>query len=122
MSVLGCFDHAFVLNLPEDAQRMEETQQELSRHKIPFERLAGSTMVGLPKNKYLGNLGCLRSHLSAVRIARERGYKNVLIMEDDVVLRPSFRELWEDVIPQLGGLDSILFILQNFYELLLGSV
>ncbi len=114
MSVLGFFDHLFVINLPLNEQRMVETKQQLELHKIPFERLDGviSRQDSTPTTN--GILGCLLGHLNAVKTAQKRNYQSVLIAEDDVALRVNFNELWSDVAPQMPKLNYDLFYFYNW--------
>jgi glycosyl transferase family 25 len=43
----------------------------------------------------MGIAGCTKSHLSVLKLAKERGYKNVLILEDDFTFLISKEELEE---------------------------
>jgi len=114
--ILGCFDHAFVINLPTDIERLAETRRDLARHDIPFETLRGVEIRSYFSSKRNGDIGCLAAHLNAVKEARRRGYENVLIIEDDIVLRPDFGELWTDVLPQMRGLGYDLFYFYNWLK------
>jgi hypothetical protein len=114
--VLGCFDHAFVISLPDQIERLAETRRELARHDIPFEPLRGVEIRSYFSDKKNGDMGCLAAHLQAVKEARRRGYENVLIIEDDIVLRPDFGELWTDVLPQMKGLSYDMFYFYNWLK------
>ncbi len=114
MSVLGFFDHLFVINLPMNEQRMVETEQQLELHKIPFERLDGVISRRHSSPTTNGLIGCLLGHLNAVKTAQKRNYQSVLIAEDDVALRANFNELWSDVAPQMPGLKYDLFYFYNW--------
>ena len=46
-------------------------------------------------NYQIGCLGCLKSHLEVCRIALERNYKNILILEDDTELIQDFNKIYE---------------------------
>lgn len=104
MRVLGCFDHAFVINLSTDRDRMENTRAQLAAVGIPFERREGITACKLLPPKGANRLGCLLTHLAIVREARRRRYGSVVVIEDDIVLRPQFLDLWADVSPSLRSL------------------
>ena len=41
----------------------------------------------------IGQMGCLRSHVEVCKLALSRGYKNVLILEDDVEFTDSINKL-----------------------------
>ncbi len=43
----------------------------------------------------IGCLGCLKSHLEVCRIALERNYKNILILEDDTEIIQDFNKIYE---------------------------
>lgn len=44
------------------------------------------------QNYVCGALGCKMSHYQIIRLAKERGYKNFLVFEDDVVFKKSKNE------------------------------
>jgi hypothetical protein len=60
-----------------------------------------------------GAYGCLRSHVEVVRMARDRGWANLLILEDDVVFDPRLEERFG---AQLGNLPG------DWDALLLGGI
>jgi len=70
-------DCIFYINLEERKDRKEEIERELeSFNLVKYERIdAVKTEPGV--------IGCAMSHLKAIRLAKERGYKNILILEDD---------------------------------------
>ena len=72
-------DHIFYINLDYRTDRKEQIEGELIRMDLveKSERFSGIYV------KEQGILGCTISHLSAVQLAKQRGYKNVLILEDD---------------------------------------
>lgn len=69
-------DHIFYINLDRRADRREQIEEELNKFELPFERFPAIALD-------MGILGCGLSHLSVFKKAKERGYKNVLIFEDD---------------------------------------
>ena len=80
-------DGIFYINLDKRSDRREEIEYELTRMNLPFERFPAIATPGR------GILGCGMSHLSVYKIAKERGYKNVLIFEDDFTFIVSKDEL-----------------------------
>lgn len=46
-------------------------------------------------------MACLRSHLEVLKIARDKGLKNVLILEDDVYFADGFKEKLDKVMQDL---------------------
>lgn len=85
------FDHIYVLNLP----RSEDRRRSI-KHNLPFEYeffrgVDGSVVRNLwekQDNHHFKNpnyLACTLSHLLIYRDALDRGYGNILILEDDVL-------------------------------------
>lgn len=92
--VLGMFDHAFVINLDRRKDRMDLLLPELARVGIEAERFPA---IEPKEGKYglsTGKLGCKLSHLEVVKLAQARKYRNVLILEDDVIFHKNFNDLW----------------------------
>jgi len=46
-------------------------------------------------NYRIGCLGCLKSHIEVIKIALSRGYKKILVLEDDTVFIQSFSKFYE---------------------------
>ena len=69
--------HVLYINLDKRPDRSLEIENELSRVGLSGERIAG---VDTAPHGYIG---CTMSHITALKTARERGWGNVLILEDD---------------------------------------
>uniref|UniRef100_A0A6C0DIW5 Glycosyltransferase n=1 Tax=viral metagenome TaxID=1070528 RepID=A0A6C0DIW5_9ZZZZ len=85
-------DKTFYINLNKRSDRRESIEKELTEYNLNFERFPA---VELPN---FGCLGCSYSHYNAITLAKERGYKNVLILEDDftfVVSKEEFEHQME---------------------------
>lgn len=72
-------DHIFYINLDYREDRREEIEREIDKMDLneKTERFRGIRVAEQ------GILGCTKSHLAVLKLAKERGYKNVLILEDD---------------------------------------
>jgi GR25 family glycosyltransferase involved in LPS biosynthesis len=68
--------HIFYINLKRRYDRRVEIETELNQMKLPYERFNAIENVH-------GFIGCSHSHLAVLKLAKERGYPNVLILEDD---------------------------------------
>ncbi len=82
-------DKIIYINLNKRIDRRAEIEQELNNLNLPFERFEAIETHGF------GILGCGKSHLAVLKLAKERGYKNVLILEDDftfLVSKETFEE------------------------------
>uniref|UniRef100_A0A6C0I0A0 Methyltransferase FkbM domain-containing protein n=1 Tax=viral metagenome TaxID=1070528 RepID=A0A6C0I0A0_9ZZZZ len=74
--------HIFYINLNKRTDRKEEIENELFKYITPcicdnYERFPAIETAGF------GILGCGQSHLAVLKLAKERNYNNVLILEDD---------------------------------------
>ena len=70
-------DHIFYINLDHRTDRNQEILSELHKMELPYERFSAICTPGQ------GILGCTKSHTEVLKLAKTRGYKNVLILEDD---------------------------------------
>jgi hypothetical protein len=64
------------INLDKRTDRREQIEQQLNMYGLSYERLPAIYHS-------FGIVGCTRSHLAAIRLAKENGYQRVWIMEDD---------------------------------------
>ena len=69
-------DKIFYINLEKRADRRKDIEEEFKQYNLEVERF-----VGIEHDP--GIVGCGKSHLAVMKIAKQRGYKNVLILEDD---------------------------------------
>jgi glycosyl transferase family 25 len=105
MTIHDYFDRLVVINLPERTDRRAAMVEELTRVGIyPSPKVAfldaikpndGGTFVSR------GTHGCFLSHLSALKDARDRGLKSVLVMEDDLTFSPRYRVDEERLVAEL---------------------
>lgn len=100
ISISDYFDNVYVLNLDRRPDRFENIKNKLDLLNIKFERFSAidgddilngeydfSRFVqgrGMLENKYA--LACLRSHIEIIKDAKFKGYKRILIFEDDVLI------------------------------------
>jgi glycosyl transferase family 25 len=98
-------DGIFYINLDHRADRREEIEAELTKAGITnFERFPA-----IRSNP--GIIGCGLSHLAVLKLARSRGYRNVLIFEDDfefLVDRETFWKYMEDLFKEVKSYDVIM--------------
>jgi glycosyl transferase family 25 len=76
-------DAIVYINLDKRPDRRAEMEQQLAVYGLSAERFVASETPGF------GILGCGRSHCAVLKLAKERGYKNVLILEDDFEIEVS---------------------------------
>lgn len=87
-------DKVIYINLDKHVEKRNLIENQLKYFNLDFERFPG---VNVPD---AGFIGCAKSHLEVLKLARERNYKNVLIVEDDLVFTVS-KEEFEDNISKL---------------------
>jgi GR25 family glycosyltransferase involved in LPS biosynthesis len=105
MKLNDFFDKIFVINLERRPDRLEEFRQKADKIGFDFEVFSavdgkkidedfvynGKQIKITPNQFYFGGfdnyaksqLGCLISHLGVLKLAKERGYKRFLVLEDD---------------------------------------
>lgn len=93
------FDKIFYINLAKDVDRNEYMIAQFNEFDITnYERIEAIQVLEQQQpssyrnfiktdEKYiLNSIGCRQSHLNAIKLAKERGYKKVLIFEDDILI------------------------------------
>jgi GR25 family glycosyltransferase involved in LPS biosynthesis len=94
-------DKIFYINLDKRTDRRYEIEQELKKMELPYERFPAI-------HNSNGIVGCGYSHLAVLKLARDRGYKNVLIFEDDftfLVEKPELEMYLEKVFNSFNEFD-----------------
>jgi hypothetical protein len=79
-------DKIFYINLDKRTDRRNEIEQELNKMELPYERFSAI-------HNESGIVGCGYSHLAVLKLARDKGYKNILIFEDDFTFLVSKMEV-----------------------------
>ena len=79
-------DRIFYINLNKRVDRRNAIEKELNNFQLSYERFPAIETPGF------GIYGCGLSHLTVLKISRKRGYKNVLIFEDDFTFLVSKEE------------------------------
>lgn len=86
-----------------------------------YERVSGIKFDTLPdeylyrnfinsNSKYtLGQLGCREAHVNCIKLAKERGYKNVFILEDDIQFLQNPNDILTYNSPILDNWDMLYF-------------
>lgn len=64
------------INLKHRLDREKEISLELDRFNLKYLRFEAISHTN-------GAIGCSKSHLQVIKIAKEKGYKNILVLEDD---------------------------------------
>jgi hypothetical protein len=86
-------DHFIYINLEKRPDRKELMEQEFEKLGIPPEKRTRFPAIYNPLN----GLGCMKSHIEALKLARANNYKNIWIFEDDFTFTVSPKELQESL-------------------------
>ena len=86
-------DKVIYINVASQISKKEEIENELNSFNIEYERFDA---IPIPED----GIGCSRSHFEVIKLAKERGYKNILILEDDFMFVVS-KEIFEEQIELL---------------------
>jgi len=73
--------HTFYINLEERKDRLHHIENELKKIGVIGER------INAIKSIKQGAIGCTLSHIRAIETAKQRGYEQVCIIEDDIEFR-----------------------------------
>lgn len=104
------FEHVFCINLKRRTDRRAEAEAEFNKFGIKVEFIDGVDGMflddfevnSLHEGKVRkGDLGCTLSHLNVVKTAKERGYKNYFVFEDDAVFSDDFNTAFPIMYNQL---------------------
>lgn len=89
------------INLNKRSDRREHIENQLTNYNLPFERFEAIETTGTTQKYYgtfnTGIIGCGISHLNVLKIAKDRGYENILIFEDDFEFLISKEEFEEQL-------------------------
>lgn len=79
---INSFDCYMYINLVHRKDRKEQITKELNKMNIPHNK---TIRIDAVHEKYNGHIGCAKSHIKALKLAKEKKYNNVVIFEDDFV-------------------------------------
>lgn len=97
-SIFSYFDGVLIINLPHRADRRRQTELELMANgfydlkKYNIEFFTATRPESLDGFLKIGSRGSLISHLNAIVEARSRGYKSLLLLEDDVKFTTAIKD------------------------------
>jgi hypothetical protein len=79
-------DQIYVINVAHRKDRYDSVMRELAAARAPLQRLTripADTRQVVRSKALNGAIGCLNSHIAALRDAKQRGFAHILILEDD---------------------------------------
>jgi GR25 family glycosyltransferase involved in LPS biosynthesis len=101
------FDQAFCINLDSRVDRWKASQKEFNKiGLVDVERISAVNGFEEPAASIRpGEVGCLKSHLKVFEIAKDRGLKSFLILEDDVEFSDDFNDRFNSIEENLPTYD-----------------
>jgi len=113
MSLKKYFDKIYCINLDRRTDRWDETQTELKKWGLENEvvRYSGIDGNSLKNETQIkgGELGILNTHLKIINESKEKKYKNILILEDDIEFTEKIKLLDEYMSIVPNDWDMIYF-------------
>lgn len=85
-------DRIFLINLDKREDRLNEFIQEYIKYELDVKKIERFPAIYRPDNPCVG---CTLSHAEVLKIAKERGYKNILIFEDDFIFTVEKEEFYK---------------------------
>ena len=126
-------EYIFIINLKKDYMRKKKISKIFEKYDIAnfefFDAINGNEYEKeyneIKKNgskiKSIGHYGCLKSHLQVLKIAKQRKYKNILILEDDITFNENIIEKINNIelpytdIIYLNGITKYVKLFYNDY-------
>jgi hypothetical protein len=116
------FDKIFYINLKRDVERNDYMINQFKEFGITnYERFEAIECTQVPDkhiwrnfnkqdDKYIkGSVGCRESHVGVLKLAKERDYKFVMILEDDVKILTDLSGILKENNLQIGMADMLYF-------------
>jgi GR25 family glycosyltransferase involved in LPS biosynthesis len=88
----------YIINMDKDHERLKIIDKKMMKLGLKYKRIKGidgKKIYSKYKNKTKlkpGQLGCLLSHINVLEDAIKNKYKNILVLEDDVLFHKNFHE------------------------------
>lgn len=113
MSINTFFDHIYCINLDKRTDRWAKCLEEFDMHGIEnverFSAVDGNTLE-ISSHLLKGELGIIESHKKVIQDAKNRGFNKILILEDDVEFHPNFKDLFDNIQPQIPQDFEMLYL------------
>jgi glycosyl transferase family 25 len=131
MDINKYFDKIFYINLAKDIDRNNNLLAQFNKYGITnYERFEAISVNEIPEPKYfrnfnkindkyiLNSLACRESHVGVIKIAKEKGYGKILILEDDIEIIENPNELLRINESILNDWDLLYFggLIENFFR------
>jgi GR25 family glycosyltransferase involved in LPS biosynthesis len=107
------FKEIYCINLDKRPDRWEHAQKEFEKVGI-LDRV--ERISGVDSGELNGNIGCNKSHIKCIELAKSRKIENVLVFEDDVVFINDTLKVLEKSLKQLDFSWHMLYLGANTHQ------
>jgi glycosyl transferase, family 25 len=108
-------DKIIYINLEKRTDRNQEILEELQQFDIPKDKIERFNAI---EDEY-GFIGCTKSHLQILKLAKERNYENILIFEDDfhfIIHKKSFHNKLNTFFKNYHKIFDVVMLAYNLSE------
>jgi GR25 family glycosyltransferase involved in LPS biosynthesis len=97
-------DAVFLINLDRRPDRLSHSTKQIKKVSITnvlrFTGIDGNE-IDYHGNMNKGAVGCMLSHLGIIKYAKQKGFKSIFILEDDVVFADGFNDILAKALNEL---------------------
>lgn len=107
------FDNIYCINLPKSTDRLEEVNKEFIKHSIiveKFDAVDGTPFFKPGLNRSAGHHGLILTNIKVFEDAIAKGYKKILIIEDDIYFVENVNEKFGKKIDYLPNDWNMLYL------------
>jgi|TARA_B110001469_G_C9608711_1_gene302736 glycosyl transferase, family 25 len=87
---INSFDNYFYINLEHRTDRKKQILNELHKMNIQDNKIIRIDAI---RNKYNGHIGCCKSHIKTIEMAKKMNLNNIVVFEDDFVFNKTKKEV-----------------------------
>lgn len=107
MRVNDFFDRVFVINLDRRQDRLDSISSQLGLLDIEFERYSAVDQLDINST---GIVACATSHQNVIKLAKGRGYENILVLEDDCLFDKDFLGIFDRLSEEIPNTWEMFYL------------
>lgn len=95
----GYFDHVYCINLDSRTDRWADCEKEFAKYNLSVERVSAFTPADINFSVGVkgGEAALIMTHKKILEDAKEKGYNNILVLEDDVEFAEDINECLSEI-------------------------
>ena len=97
------FSHIYCVNLDRRTDKWEGCVKQFNKYDLSVERFSAidGNKINNPTDLMSGEWGLLQTHIELIKDAKNKGYKNILILEDDVEFMDDIGNIFNNIKGQI---------------------